>query len=242
MQRRAFASSCLAAICGLIAARPAFCQTQLDETILVIGPSLDLYLRPATGPAQIQPAWSQAARNNVSAALRDRFSNAMRECTLVDPSVLMEGRPGQIMRLYARIAEAALNAQQRRSRRKSGLIGAWSVGPGAQTLGHPYRASQAFIIEGEGAYASQARSALSSASSAHTFVGAAGGNIVAAATLGMRFVRGEANGALLRAGLLDLTTGGLIWIREITAEENDDLRVREGAERVLANLLEYSPL
>jgi hypothetical protein len=71
---------------------------------------------------------------------------------------------------------------------------------------------------------------------------AAAGSAYSAAALGLRKLRGDGGGAsYLRASLVDLASGDIVWIRQINADD-DDPRTPEGAAHLVDALLEHAPL
>lgn len=205
--------------------------------VVVIGPDVSLYARTVTG-LELHADWSEAAHDNLRASLQRRFVAATRLYEFAEPASLMDGRTGQVLRLHARVSDAALFAQ---ARRRGGGHRLWSVGPGAQTIADACHADLALLIEGDGAYASGARNAVSTAMDLQTMAAAASGNVLAAARLGVRALRGGGAGLRLRASLVDLRSGDIIWIKEIEAGD-DDPRTAEGAANLVQALLEYAPL
>lgn len=204
--------------------------------ILVIGPDVQLSERSAAGDALTRPDWSQAAQQHITQSLQARLSEAHRTIQFVNEDVLLQGQYGQLLRLHALVADAALNAQGRR-----GSAPRWSIGEGAQNLANAYHADYALIVGCDGVYGSAPRDMLAFASSLRTVASAALGNPGAAAALGIHAFHPSASGRRIAASLIDLHTGDIIWIRQADAGRNDP-RSAQGARRLLGALLRNSPL
>ena len=204
--------------------------------ILVVGPDMQLATRSAAGDALTQPDWSRVAQQNIADGLEHRLRASNRSVQFVDPYELMQGRYGQLLRLHAIVADAALDATRRRG--GGGLR--WSVGAGAQDLATAYRADYALIVGGDGVYGSTPRDMLALASNLRTAAAAATGNASAAAALGLHALHLGGSGRRVLASLVDLHSGDIIWIRQVNG--GDDPRTPEGARRLIRDLLRNSPL
>lgn len=204
--------------------------------VLVVGPDMQLATRSAAGDALTQPDWSRVAQQNITDVLQERLRTSNRSFQFVDPNELMGGHYGQLLRLHAIVADAALGAAKRRGSR--GLR--WSVGAGAQDLATAYHAEYALILGGDGVYGSAPRDMLALASNLRTAASAAMGNAGAAAALGLHALRLGGNGRRMLASLVDLDSGDIIWIRQVNG--GDDPRTPEGARRLISDLLRNSPL
>lgn len=215
----------------------AHAQTRASA-VLVIGPDINLYLRTATGELEIRPDWTQAARQNVRSAIAERLNAAGAAHQFAARQTLLEGRIGQVVRLHALVAETAFNQE---IRRRYGRANArqWSLGPGVQEIGRAYGAERALFIEGAGARASAGRNIVTVASNANAILWAVSGDVFAAATLGLRATRRN-RGPRLRASLVDLMSGDIVWLRELDAR--GDPRKVEDAQGLVAKLLEHAPL
>lgn len=246
MLRRDFALSAVLLASGAFAHREAHAQAPQAATngraVVILGPDLHLYARTASGDLDIRDDWSREARDNIAEALRERFRTTARSVQFADQGASMEGRTGQLLRLHARVSAAALNAQERDSRH-AGASSQWTLGVGAREIADEYDADLALIVEGAGAYASRARNVMSAASDVHALALAAAGNVYSAAGLGIRKLRGGGGASYLRASLVDLASGDIVWIRQIDADDDDDdPRTPEGARRLVRALLEHAPL
>lgn len=204
------------------------------DAILIVGPDIDLAARSVAGDAMNEPDWSRAARQNLTDCLDARLRAANRPFQFVDPSVLLQGRYGQLLRLHALVADAALEASRRPATGRR-----WSIGAGAQALADGYHADYALILGGAGVYGSAPREMLAFASNLRTAVSAATGNASAAAALGLHALRLGGDGRRLAASLIDLHSGDIVWIRQV---QGGDPRTPEGAARQLRDLLRNSPL
>lgn len=235
VQRRAFA---LALLTQLAALGAGGARASEASSVVVIGPDIDLYLRTAAGRLEIRPDWSQAARDNIEAELVEQLGASGWACQFVHRRELAEGRIGQLVRLHARVADAAFGQQQRRRR---GRVHArqWSLGPGAQEISRAYGGDRALFIEGAGAYASAGRNMVNAASNANAAVWATAGDVFAAATLGLRLLRGR-RGPVIRVTFVDLRSGDIVWLREFTSEQ--DPRDPDEARAIVTALLEHAPL
>jgi len=203
--------------------------------ILIVGPDMQLAARSVAGDAMTQPDWSRAAEQNLANGLDARLRASNRSFQFVDPSLLMQGRYGQLLRLHAIVADAALEATRRR-----GANGPrWSIGAGAQDLADGYHADYALILGGAGVYGSPPREVLALASNLRTAASAATGNVGAAASLGLHALRLGGGGRRMAASLIDLRSGDIVWIRQVSG---GDPRTPEGAARLLRDLFRNSPL
>jgi hypothetical protein len=242
--RRDFALSAILLASGAFAHREAHAQAAQAAAnggaVVIVGPDLHLYARTISGDLEIRDDWTRAAHDKIADALEARLQASARSFQFADQTASMEGRAGQVLRLHARVSAAALNAQQRDDRH-AGASSRWSVGLGAREIADAYHADFALIVEGAGAYASRARDVMSAASDVHALALAAAGNAYSAAALGLRKLRGGDGGSYLRASLVDLASGDIVWIRQIDADD-DDPRTPDGAARLVDALLEHAPL
>ena len=204
--------------------------------ILVVGPEMQLATRSAAGDALTRPDWSRTAQQNVRHCLEDRLRASSRPFQFVDPRALMQGRSGQLLRLHAVVADAALDATRQRGAGRP----RWSIGPGAQELADAYHADYALILGGDGIYASAPSEVIAFASNLRTAASAATGNASAAAALGLHALHLGGNGRRMLASLVDLHSGDIIWIRQLNG--SDDPRTPEGARSLVRALLRNSPL
>ncbi len=205
------------------------------DAILIIGPDMQLAERSAAGEALTRPDWSRAARDHVAEGLATRLRASNRTFQFIDASALMQDRYGQLLRLHAVVAEAALKARGRR-----GAAPRWSIGAGAQDLADAYHADYALIVGGDGVYGSAPRDMLAFASTLRTAASAAIGNVGAAASLGLHAFGLGGGGRRMAASLVDLHSGDIIWIRQI--DNGADPRSPEGAQRLIGDLLRHSPV
>jgi hypothetical protein len=240
--RRDFALSALVAAPGVFADREAHAQTAdvaIAGPLVIIGPDIRLYARTASGDLEIREDWSGPARDHVRNALEERFRASARSCQFADQTAAMEGRSGQVLRLHAIVSAAALNAQ-RHDERRAGASSRWTVGVGAREIADTYGADHALIVEGAGAYASAARNVMARVSDVQGLASAAAGNIYSAARLVLRGFRQDGK-SYIRASLVELESGDIVWIREVDADD-DDPRTSKGAKRLVDALLEHAPL
>lgn len=207
-----------------------------NGAILIIGPDMELAARSAAGDAMSEPNWSRAAQQNLANCLERRLRASNRPFQFVDPLVLMQGRYGQLLRLHALVADAALEATRVRGQGRP----QWSIGAGAQDLAEGYHSDYALIVGGAGVYASPPRDMLALASNLRTAASAATGNLGAAAALGLHALHLGGGGRRMAASLVDLHSGDIVWIRRVNG--GDDPRTQEGAARLLRDLLKDSPL
>ena len=180
------------------------------DAILIIGPDMQLAERSAAGDALTRPDWSSAAQRHVADGLATRLRGSNRSFQFISADALMEGRNGQLLRLHAVVAEAALGAKGRR-----GSAARWSIGEGARELAGEYHADYGLIVGGDGVYGSAPRDMLALASTLRTAASAAIGNLGAAASLGLHAFRPSGSGRRIAASLVDLQSGDIIWIRQI---------------------------
>jgi len=207
--------------------------------ILVVGPDIQLSARTAAGDAMTRPDWSQTAQGNIRACLENRMRRANRAFQFETTNALLQGRSGQVLRLHAVVADAALNAQ--RQHRPPNAAQRWTIGQGARDLAADHHAQYALILAGDGVYASTSHDVLTLASNLRTAAAAATGNALAAAALGFHALRPRVGGPRILASLVDLQSGDIIWIRQID-NGPDDPRTPEGARRLIRALFRNSPL
>jgi hypothetical protein len=192
--------------------------------VLLVQPDVQLSQLTASGLQEPRAEWSQSARANLAGDLKEALNGRSHQFTELDPSTALEGRAGQLLRLHTAIGQSILAFEYGGIKlpTKKGVFD-WTLGDGAQELGHAYGADYALFTYASGSWSSGGRKAL--------FLLAAAGGIAI-----------QMGGQSMFASLVDLKTGRIVWFNMATASSGDDMRTPEGAKRLVAALLKNAPL
>ncbi len=205
---------------GTLAPPPA------GSTIILMAPDIELSLLTAAGVPEPRADWSAQARENIGAALNANLAGQGHRTLALDPNTQMDGRTGQLIRLHDAVATSiilfnynVINLPTHRGTFQ------WTLGPGAREIQAAHGARYALFVGGGGSYASGGRIATS------IFVSLLFGTV---ATTG--------GGQQLYCSLIDLETGDIIWFNVAQAGTNVDMRTPQGAQALVAEVMEDSPL
>jgi len=192
--------------------------------ILIIQPDVQLSMLTAGGLLEPRADWSQQARDNLAHEISATVDGRSHTITTLDPSTVMEGRAGQLMRLQEAVDVSILTY---------GMMGVvlptkkdkfdWTLGDGTKVLADTYGADYALFTYGRGSYSSGGRKAA-------WLVGAA---------LGVSIPMGAQQ---TFASLVDLKTGQVVWFNMAVPPAGMDMRTAGGAADLTKALLKDVPL
>lgn len=223
--------------------RPSTAETpdgrpvDIDGTVVVVEPDIELSLVTAGGLQEPRQAWTRDARRHYAAAVRAHLGEAG---TAQAPDVDLpddldpDSRLGQVVRLNEAVAlsisqfllpHGAL-ATKRDAEGKPRLD--WTLGDGVAELRTLSGADYALFTYVRDSYASGGRTAL------RVFGFIAG----AAMGTGLDIGGGQQVGV---ATLVDLRTGKVVWFNQLS-RQSGDLREAEGAQKTVDLMLEDLPL
>lgn len=190
--------------------------------IVIVEPEVKLALLRVQARTEPRPDWSAAARDHIALHARNAVTGRGRAAeSLSHTDATPQAR--QILLLHdavrvsirtADIADPA-PATLRRDRR-------WTLGPGASALA-VNGATHALIITCDGDFTSTLRAVF--------VVGAAAAGVLAPTGL-----------QRASASLVDLQSGDIVWKNSIVARPDQDVRTPEGAQALVAALLQGAPL
>jgi len=192
--------------------------------VLVMTPDVRLSMLTAAGLQESRADWSQAGRENLTAALTSTLQSRTHSISHLDPATAMDGRVGQIIRLHEAVGSSIIAIDYMRlpiPTRRDRFD--WTLGTGAQEIATAHNADYALFISASGSYASSGRVMV----------------MIGMAALGAAVPLG---GQQVFASLVDLRTGNVIWFNVATATPNQDMRTTEGAASLTASLLRDVPL
>lgn len=192
--------------------------------ILIVQPDVQLSMLTAGGLLEPRADWSQQARDNLAHEIGATVDGRSHTITTLDPSTVMEGRAGQLMRLQEAVDVSTLTY---------GMMGVvlptkkdnfdWTLGDGTKVLADTYGADYALFTYGRGSYSSGGRKAA-------WLVGAA---------LGVSIPMGAQQ---TFASLVDLKTGRVVWFNMAVPPAGMDMRTPGGAAELSKALLKDVPL
>jgi hypothetical protein len=192
-----------------------------NATILVVQPDIQLSLLTAVGMTEPRADWSQAAQQNMAASITTALRTRGHAPESFSTDGLMQGRTGQIVRLNDAVSQAILTYEYGYLTLPTHADGfSWSLGEGVQELAAASgtNARYALFIVARGAYSSSGRWVM--------------------AVLAQQPTGG---GQAVRASMVDLQTGEIVWFNVAIAGQND-MREPAGAAALVTELLETAPL
>lgn len=206
-----------------VALRPGFSLDALRGTaVVVLRPAVWVGAEAAGGQAGLNAEWTDEARSLLASELADR-GPGLGVRFMTEPDTDADGEAlGRYRALFALVAQSALDHQLRRKVR----LPTWRDQPFAWTLGGGLRAVAAL---------SGARYALFI--DLHDAFGSSGRKVVqvaAAGLFGLGIAAGEHRGL---AGLVELDTGNLVWLRADDAM-GGDVRTAAGMRKRVSQLLD----
>jgi hypothetical protein len=194
---------------------------------LLVKPEITLALLTASGMHEPKVEWSKSAQDNLSAALTKAIVTRKQVVDTVAVDIYDTPRAIQIIKLNE-VVTASIYLNRLPAYKlptKTGFD--WTLGEGAATLlpavteGTP-APKYALFINGEGTFSSGGRAAM----------------MVGMALLGASMPMG---GQSLRASLVDLQTGQIVWAEFQTVAAGTDIRTPEGADAAVEKLLKALP-
>ena len=200
------------------------------KKILVFRPTVAVGSQSAGGTVTPNADWTERARSNIDAALRERQAG-LGNSVIAAPDVV--GDQARVVEeystLFAAMSDAVIKYQFFKGNRlptkkrdnKDGVFD-WSLGEGVRSLPGAQDADYALFIWNKDAYGSTSRKVL---------------QIFAALGPGIAVKSGDHRGY---AGLVDLKTGDLLWLNADGAM-GGDVRDADGARKRVGQLLEEFP-
>lgn len=191
--------------------------------ILIVQPDVQLSMLTAGGLLEPRADWSQQARDNLAHEIAAAVDGRSHTITTLDPSTVMEGRAGQLLRLQEAVDVSLLSyGMGAMLPTKKGSFD-WTLGDGTKVLADTYGADYALFTYGRGSYSSGGRKAA-------WLVGAA---------LGVSIPMGAQQ---TFASLVDLKTGRVVWFNMAVPPAGMDMRTPGGAAELSKALLKDVPL
>lgn len=200
------------------------------KKILVFRPKVSVGAQSTGGMFEPNAEWTDQARKNIDAALRQRQENLGNVVLSAPESYGDQARlVEEYTNLFDAVTQAVVNYQffvgnrlpTKKRDNKAGIFD-WSLGTGVRDLPGAQDADYALFIYNKDAYGSTGRKIL---------------QVVALLGPGIAVKSGEHRGA---AGLVDLKTGDVLWLNADFAM-GGDVREADGAEKRVGQMLEEFP-
>lgn len=200
------------------------------KTILVFRPTVSVGAQSTGGMFGPNGEWTDQARKNIEAALRERQAGLGNKVVMAPESYGDDARRvEEYSNLFATVSQAVIKYQffvgnrlpTKKRDNKAGVFD-WSLGRGVAELPGAKDADYALFIYNKDAYGSTGRKLLQA---------------VALLGPGIAVKSGEHAGY---AGLIDLKTGDLLWLNADGAM-GGDVREADGAQKRVGQLLEEFP-
>lgn len=197
-------------------------------SLLVMRPDVSVGSVTMGGIVEPRADWTEQARANLLAALRDQQAGQGGRTTILENRAGLSGvdaeQVADLERLFAAVGSQIVLSeyagQELPTKRRQGLD--WTLGEEAVKLGRATGHDYALFLYAEDSFASTGRVALSVIGLAGCFVGfcapLSGGRQVA------------------YASLVDLRTGDVAWFNVLQSQLGD-IRTREGADKMVERLL-----
>lgn len=198
--------------------------------ILVAKPNVTLSLLMASGMSEVKSDWSQSASANFAKALAEQINAKTFEAIAVDPEAQSEPRAVQISLLNDAVTDSIsyYSSPIGRGALPSKTDFEWTVGHGAEVFSRvpnvdPNKARYVLFLSCTGDYASSGRAAAA-------VVGAAFG---VGMRMGLQYIR---------ATLVDVKTGQVVWYKLDVLPPGKDVRTEDGAKGAVETLFKTLPL
>ena len=201
-----------------------------DVRILVFRPRIRVGEQSTGGMFEPRADWSELARDNLDAALRDYQAQFGTRLTDAPEAYGEDARiVGDYMALFSAVADSIVTYQffvgnrlETKKQDNRDDVFDWTLGPGVADLPGAADADYALFINTEDHYGSTGRKVL------QVFGALAGVGVSSGVHVGY-------------AALVDLRTGNIVWINADRAM-GGDVREADGAERRMEQLFEDFPL
>lgn len=192
------------------------------STILVVQPDVELSTLTMAGLLEPRADWSQEGRDNIAREVAEIIHGSQHQVKTLDPSTVLEGRPGQLLRLNEAVINSLAAGYGTLPTKKDQFD--WTIGEGAKVLAETYGADYALFTYGRGSYSSGGRKA------AWLVMAAAGVSL-------------PMGSQVAYASLVDLRTGQVVWYNvAVPTNGAGDMRSEAGAESLTKSLLKNIPL
>ena len=239
MRAIALASAASLALAGCVSTRQyadvEFVPPQGDYDLIVMRPIVEVGSVTAGGLVEPRAEWTEQARTNLLAALRDQQAGRGGRTRIIDQRGDIEGVPAEQVAELERMFIAVGNSiiihryagMRLPTKRQQGID--WTLGEDAVAFGRATGMDYALFLHAEDAIASTGRVALQVLGLAGCFIGfcaPSGGS-----------------GQAAYASLVDLHTGEVVWFNLLQAGSQvpgvgvSDIRSREGADMMIERLL-----
>lgn len=194
-----------------------------NAAIVVIEPDVKLALLAVNARTIARPGWSATARAYIALHARNTVAGRGRQAlALARADASPQARQilllHDALRISMRTAETGDPAPPTMRRDR-----AWTLGSGARSLATDNAATHALIITCDGDFTSALRAVF--------VVGAAAAGVLAPTGL-----------TRASASLVDLETGDIVWKNSVVARPDQDVRTSEGAQALVAALLNGAPI
>jgi hypothetical protein len=195
--------------------------------LLLVKPEVSLDLLTASGMREPKVEWSQNAQTNLAASLTKALQDRKLAVDNVVQDTYDQPRAIQILKLNEVVTASIYLQRIPAYKLPTKSTFDWTVGPGVATLlpagGAPETAPKyALFLKGEGSFSSGGRAAM----------------MVGMAILGAGMPMG---GQYLRASLVDLQTGQVVWADFQIVSAGTDIRTPGGADEAVTKLLKTLP-
>lgn len=195
-----------------------------NSKVLLVRPDVSLALLTASGMQEAKADWSKAGREDLTTEVKVALETKAHVFEAFDPDAVQDPHAVQLLRLHDAVGQSimAFNYGLIKLPTKTGSFD-WTLGEGAEAIGHDRHADYALFVTAHGTYASAGRKAL----------------MMGAALLGASIPLGSQQ---VFASLVDLKTGRIVWFNVAVAGPGADMRTQAGAKSLVESLLKGAPL
>jgi len=192
--------------------------------ILVVLPTVSLSLLTASGSQEPKDDWSHSAQTFLNTSMNDVLANREYKTVSVDLNTYEDPTALQMLKLNAAVTDTIQINSFWKLPTKASFD--YTLGEDAAKLvpaGSEAAPAYALFVECKGSYSSGGRAAM----------------MIGMAALGVGIPMG---GQALRATLVDLKTGKLVWYQLMSVPATIDIRTAEGAGTAVNSLFKKLPL
>lgn len=192
--------------------------------ILVVLPTVSLNLLTASGTQEPKEEWSHSAQTYLNTSMGDSLTASGYKTVSVDLNTYEDPSALQMLKLNSAVTETVWYNTIWKLPTKTTFD--YTLGEDAAKLipaGSEVAPAYALFVECKGSYSSGGRAAM----------------MIGMAALGVGMPMG---GQALRATLVDLKTGQVVWYKLMAVPSGTDIRTAEGAAQVVNSLFKQLPL
>lgn len=236
MKKFAITTAVAAVMClGVLSATGAYAEgavptyVQIEKPakgtpILVVLPTVSLNLLTASGTQEPKEEWSHSAQTYLNTSMGDSLTTSGYKTVSIDLNTYEDPAALQMLKLNSAVTETVWYNNIWKLPTKTTFD--YSLGEDAAKLvpaGSEAAPAYALFVECKGSYSSGGRAAM----------------MIGMAALGVGMPMG---GQALRATLVDLKTGQIVWYQLMAVPSGTDIRTAEGAAEVVNSLFKQLPL